>query len=149
MTTLRIDAAVKADSHWRLLLYNILLGALILLAWFAKLSLWQYLVILIVTVLVISYLAVSRPIVLHLTQPPLSQRLNLGWQLLIRTKRGDELWLAELISVQRYHLSVHLQFKVVEPRVKLLTLTIFRDQTSPLHWQALNILATVSQVPSS
>ncbi len=149
MTALRIDAAIKANSHWRLLLYSILHGALILLAWFANLSLWQYLVILILTVLVIGYLAVSRPIVLHLSQPPLSQRLNLGWQLLMRSKRGDELWQAELISVQRYQLLVYLQFKVVEPRAKSLSITIFRDQMDPLHWQALNILATVSQVPSA
>lgn len=149
MTALRIDAAIKANSRWRLLLYSTLLGALTLLALFANLSLWQYLVILILTVLVIGYLAVSRPILLHLSQPPLSQRLNQGWQLLMRSKRGDELWQAELISVQRYQLLVYLQFKVVEPREKLLSITIFRDQIDPLDWQALNILATVSRVPSS
>ena len=149
MTALRIDAAVKANSHWRLLLYSTLLGALILLAWFARLSLWQYLVILILTALVVGYVALSRPIILHVSQPPLSQRLNLGWQLFMRTKYGDELWQAELVSVQRYPLLVHLQFKVVEPRAKSLSITIFRDQMSPLHWQALNILATVTHVPSA
>lgn len=149
MTALRIDAAVKPSSHLRLLLYVTLIGTLILLAWFAQLFLWQYLVIAIVTALVISYLALSRPIVLHLSQPPLSQRLNQGWQLLMHTSRGDALWQAELIAVQRYQLLVHLQFKVVEPQSKLLSITIFRDQMNPTQWQALNILATVTHVQSS
>ena len=120
-----------------------------LLAWFAQLSLWQYLVIAIVTSLVVSYLALSQPIVLHLSQPPLSQRLNQGWQLLMHTSRGDALWQAELIAVQRYQLLVHLQFKVVEPQSKLLSITIFSDQITPTQWQALNILATVTHVQSS
>ncbi|MDN5566810.1 MAG: hypothetical protein L0G25_08375 [Psychrobacter sp.] len=149
MTALRIDAAVKPSSHLRLLLYVTLIGTLILLAWFAQLFLWQYLVIAIVTALVVSYLALSRPIVLHLSQPPLSQRLNQGWQLLMHTSRGDALWQAELIAVQRYQLLVHLQFKVVEPQSKLLSITIFRDQMNPTQWQALNILATVTHVQSS
>ncbi len=149
MTTLRIDAAVKPSSHLRLLLYIALIGTLMLLAWFAQLSLWQYLVIAIVTSLVVSYLALSRPIVLHLSQPPLSQRLNQGWQLLMHTSRGDALWQAELIAVQRYQLLVHLQFKVVEPQSKLLSITIFSDQITPTQWQALNILATVTHVQSS
>lgn len=149
MTSLRIDAAVKARSYLRLLIYITLIGTLILLALFAQLSLWQYLFVFIVTALVVSYLALSRPIVLHLSQPPLSQRLNQGWQLLMHTSRGDALWQAELISVQRYQLLIHLQFKVVEPRSKLLSITIFRDQMTPTQWQAINILATVTHVQSS
>ena len=149
MSALRVDAAVKVSSHWRLLLYVTLLGALVLLTWFAGLSLWQYIVILIMTALVISYLALSRPIVLHLSQPPLSQRLNQGWQLLMRTSHGDALWQAELITVQRYSLLIHLQFRVVEPYNKLLSVTVFRDQLSPLQWQALNVLATVTDLQSS
>ena len=149
MSALRVDAAVKVSSHWRLLLYVTLFGALVLLTWFARLSLWQYIVILIMTALVISYLALSRPIVLHLSQPPLSQRLNQGWQLLMRTSRGDALWQAELITVQRYSLLIHLQFRVVEPYNKLLSVTVFRDQLSPLQWQALNVLATVTYLQSS
>ncbi len=149
MSALRVDAAVKVSSHWRLLLYVTLLGALVLLTWFAGLSLWQYVVILIMTALVISYLALSRPIVLHLSQPPLSQRLNQSWQLLMRTSRGDALWQAELITVQRYSLLIHLQFRVVEPYNKVLSVTVFRDQLSPLQWQALNVLATVTYIQSS
>lgn len=149
MTALRIDAAVKANSRWRLLLYSTLLGALVLLAWFAGLAVWQYIVILIAMALVIGYLALSRPIVLHLSQPPLNQRLNQGWQLLMGTSRGDALWQAELIAVKRYSLLIHLQFRVIEPYNKLLSVTVFRDQLSPSQWQALNVLATVTHIQSS
>ena len=146
MTTLRIDTAIKPASSLRLLLYGVLSSTILLLAWSAGLALWHYVIVLIVTALVVSYLALSRPILLHLSQPPLTSSFKQGWQLLMRSSRGDALWQADLIKVQRYQLLMHLQFKVLEPYHKRHSVTVYRDQMSPAQWQQLNVLATVTHV---
>lgn len=148
MSSLRIDTPIKPTSHLRLLLYATLASVLLLLAWSANLSLWQYVFILIIAALVISYLALSQPILLHLSQPPLSSSFKQGWQLLVRSSRGDALWQADLIKIQRYQHLMHLQFKVVEPYHKIWSVTVYRDQMSCVHWQQLNVLATVTQAQS-
>ncbi len=141
--SLRIDAAIQPTSYLRLLLYSGLTTVMVVLAWLASLLLWQYVLILIVTAAVTIYLTLSRPILLHLSQPPLSQRIDQHWQLLLRTGRGDELWLAQLIAVSRYRWAISFEFNVIEPRLRSLSVTIFRDQVSPEQWRELNILARV------
>ena len=142
MATLRIDTAIKPTSYLRLLLNITLVSILILLAWSADLALWQYVLIIVVTALVVGYLALSRPILLHLSQPPLTSSFKKDWQLLMRNSRGDALWQAELIAVHRYQLLLHLQFQIVEPYNKRCSVTVYRDQMSPNEWQQLNVLAT-------
>jgi len=144
ISSLRIDTAIKSNSHLRILIYVGLLSMMILLAWLAELSLWQDVVILVVSAVVISYLALSRPILLHLSQPPLYKQLSKDWQLLMRTGRGDELWLAEINNIHRYHWFITLEFITVEPFKRALTVTIFRDQVSGNEWRQLNILANIS-----
>lgn len=146
MTSLRIDTAIGTSSYLRLLLYVALTSVLILLAWSANLSLWQYGLLITVTALVGSYLALSRPILLHLSQPPLSQPLNQGWQLLMRTGHGDKLWQADLVKVYRYQAIIHFSFQLVEPYRKPWAVTVYRDQMIKEQWQQLNILATVTYV---
>lgn len=146
MNSLRIDTAIKPTSHLRRLLYVSLLSVLILLAWAADLYLWQYVIILLVTASAIVYLALSRPILLHLSQPPLSQQFDKGWLLLMRTGYGDALWQAELIEVYRYQTLIHFKFRIIEPYKKDWSATVFRDQMSIEQWRELNVLATVTHV---
>ncbi|WP_440453842.1 hypothetical protein [Psychrobacter sp. ASPA161_9] len=141
---LRIDTAVNSSSYLRALIYIGLLSALVLLLWLAELSLWQDVVILVVSAVVVSYLALSRPILLHLSQPPLYKQVSQDWQLLMRTGRGDELWLAELNNIHRYHWLITFEFMTVEPFKRTLTVTVFRDQVSRNEWRQLNILANIS-----
>ena len=141
--SLRIDTAIQPASYLRLLLYSGLTAVTVILAWLASLLLWQYVLILIVTAAVTIYLTLSRPILLHLSQPPLSQRIDQHWQILLRTGRGDELWLAQLIAVSRYRWAISFEFNVIEPRLRSLSVTIFRDQVSPEQWRELNILTRV------
>ena len=115
----------------------------------AALALWQYVLILIVTAAVVSYLALSRPILLHLTQSPISQRIDQHWQLMIRTSRGDGLWQAQLLAVHHYHWAMSFDFMVTEPYQRLLSVTVFRDQVSLEQWRELNILANVSAVTTN
>ena len=143
MPSLRIDTAIQSVSYLRILVYAGLVAILILLAYFAHLSLWQYGIILIVSVAVTGYLVLSRPILRHLSQPRLSKRVDTDWQLVMRTSRGDALWQAQLTSVECYRLLLHFEFIVVEPYQRSLSVTIFRDQVSRDAWQQLNILATV------
>ena len=143
-TSLRIDTAVHPTSHLRLLMYSALASMLIILAWLASLVLWQYVLIFTVAVAVTSYLALSRPILLHLSQPPLSHRVDRHWQLLMRTGRGDELWQAQLLTVHRYQWVITIEFLLEEPYQRPLSVTVFRDQVSPNQWRELSILATVS-----
>ena len=145
-SSLRIDSAIKSSSYLRMLLYFILTSILILLAYFANLLLWQYILILIISAVVISWLALSRPILLHLSQPPLSQRVDQEWQILMRTGRGDALWQAQLVTIDRYPLLIHFKFIVVEPYQRHLSITIFRDQVHADAWRELNILATVINI---
>ncbi|AMN51006.1 hypothetical protein AK823_11095 [Psychrobacter sp. P2G3] len=141
---LRIDTAVNSSSYLRALIYVGLLSALVLLLWLAELSLWQDVVILVISAVVVSYLALSRPILLHLSQPPLYKQVSQDWQLLMRTGRGDELWLAELNNIHRYHWLITFEFMTVEPFKRTLTVTVFRDQVSRNEWRQLNILANIS-----
>lgn len=142
-SSLRIDTAIKPNSYLRILLYVSLASLLILLAFFASLSLWQDVLILIMSAAVISWLALSQPILLHLSQPSLSQRVDRDWQILMRTSRGDALWQAQLTTVERYHLLIHFRFIVIEPYQRPLSITIFRDQVHADAWRELNVLATV------
>lgn len=139
--SLRIDTAIRSASYLRLLLYSGLTAVMVVLAWLASLLLWQYVLILIVTAAVIIYLTLSRPILLHLSQPPLSHRVDQYWQLLLRTGRGDELWQAQLIAVSGYRWAISFEFNVIEPYQRSLSVTIFRDQVSPEQLRELNILA--------
>lgn len=143
-TSLRIDTAIQPTSHLRLLLYMGLIGAMALLAWLASLDVWQYLIILIVAAAVTGYLILSRPALLHMSQPPLSQRVDKGWQLMIRTSRGDELWQANMVDVHNYRWAMSFEFNIVEPYQRSLSMKIFRDQVSVEQWRELNILANVS-----
>lgn len=139
--SLRIDMAIRPANYLRLLLYSGLTAVMVVLAWLASLLLWQYVLILIITAAVIIYLTLSRPILLHLSQPPLSHRIDQHWQLLLRTGRGDELWQAQLIAVSGYRWAISFEFNVIEPYQRSLSVTIFRDQVSPEQWRELNILA--------
>lgn len=141
--TLRIDTAIKPVSSLRALLYVSLSSVLILLAWLAELALFQYVVILVIAVAVASYLMLSRPIVLHLSQPPLDQHANQGWQLLIRSSKGDALWQADLSAIQRYPWVISFEFTIVEPYQRSLSMVIFRDQVSHDQWRELSVLANV------
>ncbi len=143
MTLLRIDATIKPSSYLRLLIYGSLTGAMILLGWLATLLLWQYVLLLMISVAVFSYLVLSRPIPLHLSQPPLSQRVDHNWQLLMRTGRGDGLWQAELAAVHHYHWLITFEFIIVEPYQRSLSVTVFRDQVSAEDWRKLSILASL------
>ena len=145
VTSLRIDTAIKPASYLRALLYVSLTGVMMILAWFASLALWQYLLIFIVSAAVASYLIISRPILLHISQPSLSQRVDKEWQLLIRTGRGDELWQAELIDINRYQWAMSIEFNIVEPYQRTFSTTIFRDQVNYEQWRQLNILTNISK----
>lgn len=142
-TSLRIDTAIQPTSYLRLLLYSGLTSAMVILAWFASLALWQSVVLLIVAAAETIYLTLSRPIPLHLSQPPLSQRVDRHWQLLIRTGHGDELWQAQLVAVHGYRWVMSLELVIVEPYKRPLSVTIFRDQVSANEWRELSILTKV------
>lgn len=140
---LRIDAKVSATSRISMLLYSALTLIMLVLAWLAQLSLWQYVLMMTISVLAFGYITLSKPIVLHLTQPPLDQRIDRHWQLLLRMGRGDELWQAGLIGAHRYPLLIHFDFIVTSPYQRTLSITIFRDQVSIDDWRKLNILASI------
>lgn len=141
--SLRIDTPIKPTSHLRSALYATLIAVMGLLAWLAQLSLTQYVLLLIISAGVACYLALTRPILLHLSQPPLQHRVDQHWQLLIRTSRDDALWQAHLSELHRYPLCIHFKFSIIEPYQRGLSVTIFRDQVSAEEWRKLNILATV------
>lgn len=143
-TSLRIDTAIQPASYLRVLFYMSLTSAMVILAWLASLNIWQYVVILIVAAAVTGYLILSRPVLLHMSQPPLSQRVDRGWQLMIRTSRGDELWQAQMVDVHNYRWAMIFEFDIVEPYQRSLSMTIFRDQVSAEQWRELNILANIS-----
>lgn len=143
VTSLRIDTTIQPVSYLRLLLYIGLTSVMVLLTWLASLALWQYVFLLIIAAAVIIYLTLSRPILLHLSQPPISQRIDRQWQLLVRTGRGDELWQAKLIAVHGYQWVMIIEFYIVEPYQRSFSVTIFRDQVDAKQWQELSILANV------
>lgn len=143
LATWRLDSTVAPTSHLRMLLYSGFGCVFVVLAWFAGLSLWHYVLLLLVCGGVLSYLALSKPILLHLSQPPLDQRLDQGWQILMRRSRGDELWQARLNCARRYMFFVHLSFEVTTPHQRSVSLTIFRDQVSDETWRQLNVLASI------
>ncbi|MDE4455401.1 hypothetical protein [Psychrobacter sp. DAB_AL62B] len=143
LTSLRIDTAIKAMSYLRMAFYSVLASAIIILAGLASLSLWQYVLMLIISAAVISYLALSQPILLHITQPPLDKSVYQNWQLLIRTGRGDALWQAELSTLNHYRWVICFDFIVIEPYQRRLSVAVFRDQVSAEQWRELTILANM------
>lgn len=149
LTSLRIDAPIKPASYLRMLFYMLLASVMVILAGLASLALWQYVLIFVVSAAVVSYLALSRPILLHLSQPPLDKSVYQHWQLLMRSSRGDALWQAELAAVSSYQWVMCFQFIIKEPYQRHLSVTVFRDQVSTEHWRELMILAnTISHKTS-
>ena len=140
-TSLRIDAPIQPASYLRLLFYMLLASVMMILAGLASLALWQYVLIFVVTVAAISYLALSRPILLHLSQPPLDKSIYQHWQLLMRSSRGDALWQAQLTAVSNYQWVICFSFMIKEPYQRPLSVVVFRDQVSAEHWRQLTILA--------
>ena len=140
-TSLRIDAPIQPTSYLRLLFYMLLASVMMILARLAFLALWQYVLIFVVTVAVVSYLALSRPILLHLSQPPLDKSVYQHWQLLMRTSHGDALWQAQLTAVSNYQWVICFSFIIKEPYQRPLSVAVFRDQVSAEHWRQLTILA--------
>ena len=143
LTSLRIDTAIKPISYLYLLFYMALSSIVMVLAALASLALWQYVVILLISAAVIGYLALSRPILLHLSQPPLDKSVYQDWQLLIRTNRGDALWQAKLNTVSQSHWVICFDFNIVEPYQRRFSVAIFRDQVSPEQWRELTILSNM------
>lgn len=144
IASLRIDAAINSVSALRRVFYGFLAFPFCIMVYLAPLSLWQYVTMLLISVVIIGYLVQSRMMVLHLSQPPLSKRIDKNWQLMLRTSRSDDaLWQADLVDVHRYHWMLSLEFNIVEPYKRKLSVTIFRDQVSLEQWRQLNILATV------
>lgn len=141
LSSLRIDAPIQPASRIRLMFYLLLVSALLILAALASLALWQYVLILIVSAAALSYLALSRPILLHLSQPPLNKSIYQHWQLLMRSSRGDNLWQAELVAVSSYSWVICFKFIVKEPYQRPLAVAVFRDQVSAEQWRKLSILA--------
>ena len=139
-TSLRIDAPIQPASCLRLLFYMLLASVMVILTGLASLALWQYVLIFVVSV-VVSYLALSRPILMHLSQPPLDKSVYQHWQLLMRSSRGDALCQAELTAVSNYPWVICLSFIIIEPYQRHLSVTVFRDQVSSEHWRELTILA--------
>ncbi|MGO2225569.1 MAG: hypothetical protein ACTH4C_01615 [Psychrobacter celer] len=144
ITALRIDTAIEPKSRLRLLLHLSLASIMIGLGILASLALWQYVLVLVVAAAVVGYLTVSRPILLHLSQPPLSQRLDQHWQLLMCTAQGEGLWLADLQAVHRFEWALSFEFDIIEPYQRSLAVTVFRDQVSPEQWRELSVLANMS-----
>ena len=141
LTSLRIDAPIQPVSRIRLMFHLVLATALLTLAALASLALWQYVLIFVVSVAVVSYLALSRPILMHLSQPPLNKSVYQHWQLLMRSSRGDSLWQAELVAVSSYSWVICFKFIIKEPYQRPVSVAIFRDQVSAEHWHELTILA--------
>ena len=140
-TSLRIDAPIQPTSYLRLLFYMLLASVMVILAGLASLALWQYVLIFVVSAAVVSYLALSRPILLHLSQPPLDKSVYQHWQLLMRTSHGDALWQAQLTAVSNYQWVICFSFIIKEPYQRPLSVAVFRDQVSAEHWRQLTILA--------
>ena len=67
---------------------------------------------------------------------------------MIRTSRGDELWQAQMVDVHNYRWAMIIEFDIIEPYQRSLSMTIFRDQVSAEQWRELNILANVSSAKS-
>ena len=143
LTSLRLDTAIKPMSYLQILFHIALSGSIILLAMLASLSLWQYVLILIISVAVIGYLALSRPIILHISQPPLGKDIYRDWQLLIRTGRGDALWQAQLKAVTQSRWVICFDFNITEPYQRPLSIAIFRDQVNAEEWRKLTVLANM------
>ena len=144
LTSLRLDTAIKPVSYLQILFYIALSGSIILLAMLASLSLWHYVLILIISVAVIGYLALSRPIVLHISQPPLGKDIYRDWELLIRTGHGDALWQAQLKAVTQSRWVICFDFDIVEPYQRPLSIAIFRDQVNAEEWRKFTVLANMT-----
>lgn len=145
MPSLRIDSPINPESRLRFIFYALMTSVMLVLAGFASLALWQYVLIFIVSGAVVSLLALSRPMLLHLSQPPLGKSVNQHWQLLMRTSRGDGLWQSELVAVSSYSWVICFKFIIVEPYQRPVAVAVFRDQVSAEQWRELSILAnTVS-----
>lgn len=142
---LRIDVAIKPASRLRAFLFISLTLVMLLLAGLSKLLVWQYLVLIIITAVVIIYLSLSRPILLHISQPPLSHRVDRGWQLLMRTGRADELWQVNLEAAKHYNKAIHFNFTITEPYHRALAITLFKDQVDAEQWRQLSILANSTE----
>ena len=143
VSTLRIDAPLLPRSRIHAGLYASLGVIMLLLAWLAELSWLQYGALMIISEAVAFYVWLSKPVLCHLSQPPFSKRVTEDWQLLMQTARGEALWQAVLCRVDAGAWYVRLEFALIEPYQRPLSVTVFRDQLNADDWQKLCVLANV------
>lgn len=141
---MRLDAPIIPSSRLRLLFYSGLLGLFLLLAWSVNLAIWQLGLVLLSLILIGGFIFLSKPTLLHLSQPPLHLNLHYDWQFLMATARGNQLWQGNLLRAQSYSWAVIVEVQVMEPYQKSLTVTIFRDQVSAEDWRKLSILGQIA-----
>lgn len=141
---MRLDAPIMPSSRLRQLFYSGLLGLFLLLTWSAKLAIWQLGLVIAALFLIGGFIFLSKPTLLHLSQPPLHLNSRYDWQLLMATSRGDQLWQGDLVRVRATSWVVIADVRVIEPYQKSLTLTIFRDQVSAEDWRKLSILGQLA-----
>lgn len=137
---MRLDAPITLQSRFRLLFYAALLAIFLPIAWLAGLAIWQFGLVLLSVILISSFIFLSKPALLQLSQPPLHLNARQNWQLLMRTARGDQLWQGDLLRVRAYSWVVIAEVQVIEPYQRSLTFTIFRDQMTADDWRKLSIL---------
>lgn len=140
---MRLDAPIAIKSRLRNLFFGGLLGLFLWLTWSAGLAIWQLALVGLVLILVSGFTVLSKPALLHLSQPPLHRNACYDWQLLMATAHGEQLWQADLLRVRSYFWVVIADFRVVEPYQKSLTITIYRDQVLAEDWRKLSIVGQV------
>ena len=143
--TLRIDAAIKANSRYLWLIYGVIFGSLALIGYLSSLSLWQYTVLIISSIVAVLVAKLTNIPLVHVTQPKLTQPLASDWHLLMATTQGTALWRGNLLRAQDCGLAIVMTFAIQHPLKRSLYRVIFRDQISAKAWHQLKILAQLSQ----
>lgn len=150
----RIDCAVRPS--W--LRYGIILMVMlsvVMVGVTQHLSLIGWLVLGVLTALVVSWQS-RQGRISHLTEPPKSvmtddiyeqasrqsQSIEATWLIRLSRRNADpQLWQGYLSAAAVYPMVVQLQFVIVEPMPKMMTVNLWQDQVDKRHWQLINVLA--------
>lgn len=137
----RIDCAIRRS--W--LKYGVILMVMLLVitvCLIQNLSLMGWLVLgLLMTLMVIWQIHQSH--ISHLTEPPKYSMATDTW--LIRWHAGrnakPQLWQGHLLDSRVYPMMIQLDFDMVEPLPKTITVNIWQDQVDKNQWRRINVLA--------
>lgn len=153
----RVDSKIHTTSQWQVVVVVLWLFIMLLVMLMADLPWWQWLLMIAVTAGLAYLYNLRRLTVVHITQPEIkhsgAEIYYSPWLIYVASKQGynqsntesnKQLWQGYLQSSYANRYLLLLNFEIITPVQRPMTVMIWRDQINPTGWRQLQTLARLN-----